>query len=224
MKIQIFVEGVADQKFLIDYIKSQYNKDLKVGSLDKNNKFQNGDIINLGGKDKLFSNITVLRPILQINSAQNIKNIIILDADDKKNGGGFEIRKTELENLKINEKLDFEYFLLPNNQANGDLEDLLTNIINPINQPIFNCWADYEKCLINNKIEGRELPLTTPAKKTKIYAYLEALLGETKKEKDKIKEANREYQKAEYWSLSNNYLLPLKIFFDKFFNNQISEN
>ena len=62
-------------------------------------------------------------------------------------------------------------------------------------------------------------PLTTPAKKTKIYGYLEALLGESKSQKELIKEANRNYDNTQHWNLDAEYLEPLK----EFLNNNLSE-
>ena len=107
--------------------------------------------------------------------------------------------------------LDFELFLLPNNQDAGALEDLLENIINPNNRPILDCWEDYEKELIKLDITGRTPPpLTTPAKKTKIYGYLEALLF--KGQKEQIKEKKRDYENTQHWNLDAEYLEPLKEF------------
>jgi hypothetical protein len=57
---------------------------------------------------------------------------------------------------------------------------------------------------------GKEL--TIPAKKTKIYAYLEVLLGVTKKEKEKIKERERDYKNKGHWNLDSDFLIPLKEF------------
>ncbi|MDR3341410.1 MAG: hypothetical protein LBT14_01245 [Treponema sp.] len=51
--------------------------------------------------------------------------------------------------------------------------------------------------------------------KTKIYAYLEVLLGETKKEKEKIKERERDYKNNEHWNLDSEFLVPLKNFLMK---------
>ena len=50
------------------------------------------------------------------------------------------------------------------------------------------------------------------AKNIKIYGYLEALLGETKSQKELIKEANRNYENTQYWNLDSKYLEPLKLF------------
>lgn len=59
------------------------------------------------------------------------------------------------------------------------------------------------------------LTLTIPAKKTKIYAYLETLLGDSKSQKELIKEANRKYDNAEHWNLDAEYLVGLKKFLEK---------
>ena len=53
------------------------------------------------------------------------------------------------------------------------------------------------------------------SKNTKIYGYLEALLGETKSQKELIKEANRNYENPQHWNLDAEYLEPLKAFFAK---------
>lgn len=50
------------------------------------------------------------------------------------------------------------------------------------------------------------------SKNTKIYGYLEALLGETKSQKELIKEANRNYENPQHWNLDAEYLEPLKAF------------
>ena len=49
----------------------------------------------------------------------------------------------------------------------------------------------------------------------KIYGYLEALLGETKSQKELIKEANRNYENTQHWNLDAEYLEPLKGFIKK---------
>ena len=64
-------------------------------------------------------------------------------------------------------------------------------------------------------VEGRIEPLTVPAKKTKIYGYLEALLGASNKEKEKIKDKKRDYKNTKHWNLDSVYLNPLKEFLSK---------
>lgn len=106
-----------------------------------------------------------------------------------------------------------QQYLWPNNQVPGTLENLLETIINPENQPILDCWSSFEQC-ISSIPEKR---LTLPADKTKIYAYLETLLGSTNSEKKKIKESNRDYTNTAHWNLDPNHknLQPLKTFLDQ---------
>ena len=53
-----------------------------------------------------------------------------------------------------------------------------------------------------------------PAKKTKINAYLETLLGKSRSQKKLIKDANRNYENTQHWNLDAEYLEPLKEFFE----------
>ena len=52
----------------------------------------------------------------------------------------------------------------------------------------------------------------------KIYGYLEALLGETKSQKELIKEANRNYENPQHWNLDAEYLKPLRKFLETTFH------
>ncbi len=61
-------------------------------------------------------------------------------------------------------------------------------------------------------------PLTIPAKKAKIYAYLETLLGKSKTQKKLIKDANRNYENTLHWNLDAEYMEPLKGFLVNNFN------
>ena len=112
--------------------------------------------------------------------------------------------------------VEFELFLLPNDKDAGALEDLLENIINPNNQPVMECWQTYEEKLREVRIPSKTPPtLTIPAKKTKIYAYLETLLGKSRSQKKQIKDANRNYKNTQHWNLDAEYLEPLKEFLRK---------
>ncbi|MCR5037741.1 MAG: hypothetical protein K6A94_00160 [Bacteroidales bacterium] len=150
-------------------------------------------------------------------SANGGVNLVIVDADKD-----LQARKNEIEKWQQRNDVEFVLFLMPNNEGAGALEDLLENIINPNNRPIFECWEGYEKELVKLDIPGRTPPpLTTPAKKTKIYGYLEALLGESKSQKELIKEVNRNYENAQHWNLDAEYLESLKGFLKE---NLLEEN
>jgi len=202
MEVKIFVEGIADKKFIKDFISQKYNV-----QLGKN------DIIETEGWTNIFSDGSdgeKVRNKMTQNTDDDGTNLLIFDANNN-----FRVRLNEIEEWRQETNLDFEIFLRPNHSDSGDLETVLESIINPKNSPIFDCWDSYETCLRSKSIEGRTNPLTTPAKKTKIYGYLEALLGETRSQKEKIKERKRNYKKTEFWNLDSDYLNPLKFFLDK---------
>lgn len=193
----IFVEGLADARFFKQYIRHLLGEDVA-----------DERIIVLNGWNALKADASILR--MRSMTANGGVNLVILDADKD-----IETRRAEILEWKRLNDLEFELFLLPNNNDAGALEDMLENIINPNNHPIFDCWEGYEKELVKLDIPGRTPPpLTTPAKKTKIYGYLEALLGPTKDEKKLIKERNRKYDNAMHWNLDAEYLEGLKGFLE----------
>ncbi len=191
----LYVEGIADMVFFRQYIQHCF------GITVPEEK-----IVNLEGWTNI-KGIAALRRMRSTTDNDGV-NLVILDADSD-----FEARRKDVLDWGQQNGVDFELFLLPNNHDAGTLEDLLENIINPNNRPIFDCWEHYEQELVQLDIPGRTPPpLTTPAKKTKIYGYLEALLGETKSQKELIKEANRNYENTQHWNLEAEYLEPLKQF------------
>lgn len=191
----IFVEGIADEVFFRQYLHHLY------GIIVPDNRIQ-----RLDGWTNLKGSTWQQR--MRTNTANGGTNIVIIDADDN-----IDARRSDVLAWKQQHELEFELFLLPNDKDAGALEDLLENIINPNNRPILDCWEDYEKELIKLDIPGRTPPpLTIPAKKTKIYGYLEALLGTSKRKKELIKEKERDYENAQHWNLDAEYLEPLKEF------------
>lgn len=194
----IFVEGLADARFFKQYISHVFGEDVA-----------DERIVTLKGWDNLKTEASAAR--MRSMSANGGVNLVIVDADKD-----IQARKSEIAKWQQENEVEFELFILPNNQDSGALEDLLENIINPNNRPILDCWEDYEEELVKLDIPGRTPPpLTTPAKKTKIYGYLEALLGESSSQKELIKEVNRNYEEALHWNLDAEYLQPLKEFLTK---------
>lgn len=191
----LYVEGIADKVFFKQYLQHCF------GIVVPEER-----IVNLEGWTNI-KGIAALRRMRSTTDNGGV-NIAILDADKD-----IDARRKDILDWKQEHDVEFELFLLPNNHDAGTLENLLENIINPNNRPIFGCWEHYEQELVQTDIPGRTPPpLTTPAKKTKIYGYLEALLGETKSQKELIKEANRNYENTQHWNLDAKYLEPLKTF------------
>ena len=206
-RFRIFVEGDADKKFLSDYYHHLFQEKAPLYSINHTGDLK-GD--KTGGYKKLSDEINIRE--MRINADQDGVNLVIFDADND-----IEARRKELEAIKEQYQVDFRLFLLPNNKDKGALEDMLEQIINPVNQPIFKCWENYEKELVKQEIPGRTPPpLTTPAKKTKIYGYLEALLLDSKSQKEMIKEVKRNYRNPLHWNLDAEYLEPLKEFLVKY--------
>jgi hypothetical protein len=198
----IIVEGDADKKFFRDYYHHLFQEKAPENSIifpkDKND--------DTGGKDKLKSEEAL--QALRQNTNQDGVNLVIFDADEDT-----EARRKELLAVKDQFGVEFELFLLPNDKDAGALEDLLENIINPDNQPVMDCWATYEGELEKVRIPTKTPPtLTIPAKKTKIYAYLETLLGKSRSQKKLIKDPYRNYENTQHWNLDAEYLEPLKEF------------
>lgn len=203
----IIVEGDADKKFFQDYFHHLFGEYAPENSIIHPGK--DGDT---GGYGKLKSEEALLA--LRQNTDQGGINLVIFDADED-----IEARRKELLSIREHYDVEFELFLLPNDKDAGELEDLLEQIINPDNQPVMDCWLTYEGELRKVRIPTKTPPtLTIPAKKTKIYAYLETLLGKTRSQKKLIKDPNRNYENPRHWNLEAEYLEPLKQFILKYFN------
>lgn len=204
-RFQIIVEGDADKKFFEDYYHHIFGEKAPQGSITHPGK--DGDT---GGYKKLRSEDAI--GAMRQNTDLGGINLVIFDADED-----IEARRAELLAIKEEFGVDFELFLLPNDKDAGALEDLLENIINPNNQPVMYCWQTYEGELEKVRIPTKTPPtLTIPAKKTKIYAYLETLSGKSKTQKKLIKDANRDYENTQHWNLDAEYLEPLKEFLMKY--------
>ena len=196
MITNIYVEGEADKKYIKDYIEFLFNI-----------KVSNNKINETGGWTKIASNKgESIRNSMKKNTANGENNIVIFDADENPNQ-----RRKDIEEWKTKFGLAFKLFLFPDNKSQGELEDLLEHLIPDNNLDIFECWKNYENC-IKTKSKTRKKTLTIPAKKSKIYCYVETLVGTSNSEKEKIKDRNRDFLNAEHWQLDSANLLPLKEF------------
>lgn len=203
----ILVEGKGDQKFIVDFLAEHYHFEAK----------KQEDVIDMKGKDRLIK----YKERLQENTDKGGNNIAILDADlpDKHDNGGFKARLKYFEDLVTGKGIKIDFFLFPNHQDDGDLETILENIINPKNREIFECWNGYEDCLNSKENPHREdKSFSLPAKKSKIYSYLECLLPDTNAGKDLVKDPD--YTNREHWELQNidnEYIKRLKTFLDQYY-------
>lgn len=189
MTVKVFVEGKADKKFIIDYLthlNSSYPDNFKIL------------------KTRGWKNLPQLDNEFEENTNDNGIILVIFDSNNDP-----EQRRTDILRNKDNLGINFELFLLPNNQTAGNLESLLSNIINPNHKKIFDCFEEYETCL------GNDPQYRIPSLKTKIYAYQDTLLS--KKNSYMAKEESRDYRNSDHWNLDNKYLEPLRKFLSSHF-------
>jgi len=190
--IKIFTEGPGDVKFIKDYVKELHEVDLSDNCFDKLNSWSG---YKRGG---------AIYPLISQSKNEGKQVILVLDADNDFAKRQREVL-TDFESYNIPVKL----FLFPNNNNAGNLEILLTEIA--VERKLMQCFEAYEAC-----ITGYESPVI----KSKVFAYLDALLPTKNKKNNKqdlIQEANRNYQNPAHWNLHHQYLQPFHDFLSPFF-------
>ncbi|GAA6979547.1 hypothetical protein ID0084_00850 [Helicobacter pylori] len=215
-KILIYTEGKSDKNFLgwyLNFLKCQ----------------DHFDIFNIEGKDKLISCefSEKIRKILD-NKDQTYKQVcIIFDADKKESqesDAGFDNKLEHIREKFKEKRIDFpieQIFLFPNNQDDGDLEDLLSEIANQ--KEFIKCFESYLDCI---KKKENYKPIKN-IRKSKWYAYLEvfglACLYTQKKdifdhEKGEVKnEYKEDYERLKKAiNFESAFLNPLKNFLGQF--------
>ncbi|GAA9404406.1 hypothetical protein TH0820_04440 [Helicobacter pylori] len=216
-KILIYTEGKSDRNFLGWYFNFLKYKD-------------HFDMFDIEGKDKLISGefLEKIDKILN-NKHQTYKQVcIIFDADKKESqeiDAGFDNKLKHICKELKEKGIDFpreQIFLFPNNQDDGDLEDLLLGIAK--HKEFINCFESYLDCI---KKKEHYKPIKN-IRKNMLYAYLEALGLEnlyTKKNifdiEGKVKnECKEKYEKLkEVIDFDSKSLVPLKNFLERFAKN-----
>lgn len=188
LNFRIFTEGKADIKFLKDYIQEVFDITL------------NDDMFDSLGSWSGYKSNGIIKASIKENSIDNENiSIIILDADNN-----FLQRQKEILNDFAELNVPVKLFLFPNNEGAGSLENLLCEIA--VEKTLIQCFEAYENC-----ISGYQSPVI----KSKIFAYLEALLPAVNKKNDKhdlIQDKNRNYRNSKHWNLHHEFLHPLKEF------------
>jgi hypothetical protein len=152
--IIIYVEGKVDKVFLSQLISTL--------ALPNSNRIK---FETLNGWTNLKTEATINK--LRERTFQGRLNVVILDADND-----FQNRCHEVDEIKQNHNLLFEYFLLPNHNEVGAIESLLTNIVEKKHQSILACFRDYKNCL-KSKCNDYFLPTS----KQEIFALTYTIYG-----------------------------------------------
>ena len=174
-----------EQKFIEEFITHHFPE--KQISIDY-------EVIGIGGKDTLSNSVL---PFLD-NTLKGGTNILLFDADTTHNLGGYTIRTQELLAEKIKLGIEFELFLWPNNQDDGDFESLLIQMINPAHQCLLDCFNGFEMCIRGNDPESKVY--NTPERKSAIYTYINSFI-KTQAEEKRMKSGDWLFNDHRFWDL-----------------------
>lgn len=229
--ININIEGPGELRFMSLFIEhhfglvfSKRSKGIDMFCEDK----EKGLKINLHSydtkKDKKQGGINskTIRKLLKHIKVTSIPkgetNILIIDADTelhKQPPGGYMKRKQYLEGLKTELNVDFDSFIVPDNNSSGNLEDLLDKIISSKGQPFYQCLKNYTNCI--SKLEEKYYPrhvIGDDMKKTRFEWYPYMMLG--KNYGKETKSSERDYTN-DLWNLESDSLKPLLNFLEGYF-------
>lgn len=215
MKKLIITEGKDDQKFFIGLLSYLKITDVEVVSVNEKAR---------GGKANIFTIDDVQKDVTGKTEELASKILITCDADFVEQGGvygGFEKTKTAseeiLKNLRISEdnaNKVFEFFIIPNNKSDGNLESLYLDCLF-LDPSALRCVEDYLDCLSSGKIPLKKnskikaLSLLAPIGSNEgIYKVGFAAL---------LDEKNKKHREG-YWNFESSALKPLTEFLKNFFN------
>ena len=164
---KIFFEGIGDQIFIADFIEYHFDIIFQRDYNKKNDKIRvhnaEIEIISIDGCSKIRKQIYKEQFI--DNTEKGGVNIVVFDADYKNIGNGnngFQSCCQKLDDLK--KELTFEYFLWPNHENDGYLEDVQKNMIPKSKLPIINCMDSHFSCLDSLRGEHNLLEFGDKAK------------------------------------------------------------
>lgn len=194
--IQIFLEG-SEVKFIDYLIRSTWSSN---ALLDFITVTTNG-----------WTTLHLIDNKFKENTDQGGKNLVIFDADTTLNGGGFTQRKQALEAKREELGIEFDIFLFPDNQSDGDFELLLERIINPTHSGLLGCFTNYEACLLRLNSENEQILYKIPMRKAKIYSYIDAF-PKSRRQEELFKKNDFFFDNPEFWDFNSEALEPLKAF------------
>lgn len=187
--VQIFIEGKKDSvdiKFFEDLLDFM-GKDLA-----------NVKIQPIGGYNSIeeAGNIYSMKENVMTGGV----NLVVLDTD-----GDLAARIAYLEKVKKDFKVEFYYFLVPNHEHPGCIENLILNIL-PDGKyvDLLDCFDQYKNCIF-----GHGEKYVPPDIKHKLFAFF-ACTGQG------TKGSKIDFKNPQFYNLSSDYLNPLKKFFEKY--------
>lgn len=188
--IKIFIEAQKKETSEYQFLKALLSSNLHIDESEYK-------IEPVNGKDNLKNNDNNFN----INTLEGGKNIIIFDADNPDNGGGFEKRRTELLKVIAEMGVESELFLFPNNHDDGMFENLLENLmLKDKYKSFFDCFNDYENCLGNDYVH--------PNLKARVFTYISSMKALPNKVRKRLGSGNWQFSNMDYWNLDSPALKP----------------
>ena len=207
IKLYILVEGPNDIDILRDFLKYHYA--VRQGNKAKTEQrlhSENMDIAirQLSGWGDINTE-DVQEDILGM-ADQGYKVLVIFDADDdsgKHSYGGVTARSNYLKDIFTdlyhqNNLLNYDIFLFPNNQDDGDLETLLIKAVPSTRSEALQCLHEYRECL-QQKMANSDKTVKVPDLKQIVYNLYPSIFGLKK-------------QKQDRWDFDSEAFTPLKVF------------
>ena len=162
-----------------------------------------------------YTNIyQVAKDIVDYNN-KGIKVLILFDADasdSTDNNNGFKNKIKYLENKKLDLKIQFETYLFPDNENDGDLELFIKDISK--HKELYTCWDQLWDCVKNKQTS--EIKFSKEGSKSMLYYYVARLFGTSKTEQKKFHDYYKqidfsddkwEIEKSEYATKLKNFLI-----------------
>lgn len=186
---RFFVESKGDRKFLQDYIDFKYDVYIP-----------EEDFITLKGDKTKIERVS--NKFIEFTK-QGFNNLLFLDANSN-------FQETfDYINKKKNElKLNFDFFIFPDNQNKGIREDLLLHLTIPEHRIVLDCYQKHIDCI------KKHLAYTCPNQKSKVYAYIFCVLKGN--ERDHMDQGEWNYKNSVVWDLGNCALEPLSDFLSQY--------
>lgn len=135
----------------------------------------------LDGKD--MDKFQKTLPLFIDNDSEG-KNLIIIDSDQD----NIAQKRTEISQFLIDNNITAQIFFFPNDNAIGELEDLLLGCIPQTREEYINCFSAFENC-------ARESGQRPPDKKDKLHIYCSSFLTND----EHAQRAKHVYPNADYF-------------------------
>lgn len=166
--------------------------------------------IFMDGIGNLHNETVINQIMLSIEAGEQV--IVFADADTKAKGAGYENRKAEIEKCMKTYNVSFHYFIYPNNQKDGDVEELMEKAARrDLHSTFFDCFEDYERCVSGTKDKSGKSKYNVPNIKGKLHTYMTAQKL-PRKLCNRFGSGDWLFENQDYWDLNVAALQPLKDF------------